>query len=173
MLFRVTLRAMESLTSFASWSCASGVQHDKLEIGVGCHLLLAHAACVRLAFEASTSTALSCVVSQGSPRHSSRRAPRTVITTLEPRRADLLNVRVLPPRDFGAVARGAETLTYRVRWRRANGGVWCSAQAYETGAPLDAVPLETLKHGVPIRVQVAPLEAAEDHAAPLSPSHSV
>ena len=27
--------------------------------------------------------------------------------------------------------------------------------------------------GVPIRVQVAPLEAAEDHAAPLSPSHSV
>ena len=27
--------------------------------------------------------------------------------------------------------------------------------------------------GVPIRVQVAPLEAAEDNAAPLSPSRSV
>ena len=63
-----------------------------------------------------------------------------------------MNVRVLPPRDFGDVARGAATLAYRVRWRRANGGAWCAAQAYETGAPLDAVPLETLKHGVPIRV---------------------
>ena len=50
------------------------------------------------------------------------------------------------------MASGAATLTYRVRWRRANGGAWCAAQAYETGAPLDAVPLETLKHGVPIRV---------------------
>jgi hypothetical protein len=79
-------------------------------------------------------------------------APRTIITTLEPRRADLVCVRVLPPRDFGDVASGAATLTYRVRWRRANGGVWCAAQAYETGAPLDAVPLETIKHGVPIRV---------------------
>ena len=58
-------------------------------------------------------------------------APRTVITTLEPRRADLVNVRVLPPRDFGDVARGAETLAYRVRWRRANGGAWCAAQAYD------------------------------------------
>ena len=64
----------------------------------------------------------------------------------------MVSVRVLPPRDFGDVARGAETLTYRVRWRRANGGAWCAAQAYETGAPLDAVPLETLKHGVSIRV---------------------
>jgi hypothetical protein len=79
-------------------------------------------------------------------------APRTIITTLEPRRADLVCVRVLPPRDFGDVASGADTLAYRVRWRRANGGAWCAAQAYETGAPLDAVPLETIKHGVPIRV---------------------
>ena len=79
-------------------------------------------------------------------------APRTIITTLETRRADLVCVRVLPPRDFGDVASGADTLAYRVRWRRANGGAWCAAQAYETGAPLDAVPLETLKHGVPIRV---------------------
>ena len=62
-----------------------------------------------------------------------------------------MNVRVLPPRDFGDVASGAATLAYRVRWRRANGGAWCAAQAYETGAPLDAVPLETLNHGAPIR----------------------
>jgi len=80
-------------------------------------------------------------------------APRAVMTSLEPRRADLVTVRVLPPRDFGDVARGAETLTYRVRWRR-DRGPWLAAQTYEDGAPLDAVLLATLslKKGLAIRV---------------------
>ncbi|KAH8068111.1 serine/threonine kinase [Aureococcus anophagefferens] len=82
--------------------------------------------------------------------------PRAVEVTLV-RRADRVAVRVLTPKDFGAVASGAETLTYRVQWRRPGAG-WRDAAA--AAAPLVGVPGDAVASRVEIFVDAGsgPLE---------------
>ena len=86
-------------------------------------------------------------------------APRAVEVTLV-RRADRVAVRVLTPKDFGAVASGAETLTYRVQWRRAGGSGWRDAVAADARRPLVGVPGDAVASRVEIFVDAGsgPLE---------------
>ena len=86
-------------------------------------------------------------------------APRAVEVTLV-RRADRVAVRVLTPKDFGAVASGAETLTYRVQWRRAGGAGWRDAVAADARRPLVGVPGDAVASRVEIFVDAGsgPLE---------------
>ncbi|KAJ1447025.1 XRN 5'-3' exonuclease N-terminus-domain-containing protein [Pelagophyceae sp. CCMP2097] len=77
-------------------------------------------------------------------------APNTVAEL--PRKADAASVRLFPPKDFGAIASGAETLRYRVLWRPRGKGAWRAAVAPDGDSLADA-PLERVADGARVWVE--------------------